>query len=465
MRKLPILFRWLSVLALLGLLVYGVWAKSNFFLPRTATTSESRKTGAETDSESTSIEIGEQARANLGLVSMPAVPQNYWRTIEIPGVIIDRPGVTDNGVTTPIEGVISQVHAIEGDVVKPEQKLFTIRLISEYLQEAQLDLFQAAKETEILNQEIQRLQGLVESGAVPGKRIIELQQNIRRQESLVAGQRQDLLSRGVGQDQINQIEGGKFLTNIEIFAPQPKASDTPSAHLEQVEGETAKPSFYEVQSLQANIGEQVKAGEVLAILANHSQLYVKGNAFKKEASNLARAAENGWPVEIDFAEDDVAAWPKFDQVFQIRNLANSTDPTSRTFDFYVSLKNQSRTYEKENRTFVVWRYRPGQRVRIQVPVEELADVLVLPRSAVVFVGPEAFVFQQNGDLFHRLAVRVLHQDRTKIVIANDGAIEPGFYLAQSSAAALNRVLKSKSSAGGSSETTHTHADGTTHGAH
>ena len=63
-------------------------------------------------------------------------------------------------------------------------------------------------------------------------------------------------------------------------------------------------------------------------------------------------------------------------------------------------------------------------------------------------GPEAFVFRQNGDTFDRLPVRVLHEDRLFAVLANDGSVKPGYYIAQGGAASLNRVMQAQASAGG-----------------
>ena len=153
-----------------------------------------------------------------------------------------------------------------------------------------------------------------------------------------------------------------------------------------------------------------------------------------------------------------------DQKFEIRHLSNSIDTRSRTFDFYIPLQNQSRDYTKENETFIVWRFRPGQRVRLQVPIARLEDVLVLPVAALVREGPEAYVFQQNGDLFNRLPVHVLHEDRSHVVIANDGSVIEGVYLAQTAAAVLNRTLQSQA-ASGLPANVHVHADGTVHASH
>ena len=89
---------------------------------------------------------------------------------------------------------------------------------------------------------------------------------------------------------------------------------------------------------------------------------------------------------------------------------------------------------------------------------------MLPAAAVVREGPEAYVFRQNGDLFNRIAVQVLHEDRLNIVLANDGSVTPGLYLAQNAAASLNRVLKSQAASGMRADV-HVHADGTVHAPH
>jgi cobalt-zinc-cadmium efflux system membrane fusion protein len=221
---------------------------------------------------------------------------------------------------------------------------------------------------------------------------------------------------------------------------------------------------YEVQELRVELGTQVQAGQLLAILSDHRLLYVVGHAFKREAPALERAAQNRWPVRIEFAEDEPAGWPPLPESLAIRHLANTIDPESRTFDFFLPLENQSRRYASQGDSFVVWRFRPGQRVRLHVPVEELSDVIVLPAGAVVRDGPEAYVFRQNGNLFKRLPVHVLHEDRLNVVLANDGSVAPGWYLAHNAAASLNRALEAQS-ASGTPVGVHVHADGTVHGAH
>ena len=462
------LFRWVMAIAVAaGLLTVAVRYRDRWLaLLRPTTAASVAHETPRPPQEVKVLQLSPQARQNLGLISRPAKLQSYWRTILIPGEIVDRPGLSDRGVTSPAVGVVTQVHAFPGDTVHSGDRLFTLRLISEYLQNTQSELFRATRDTELAKEQRERLKTVAEGGAIPQARLIELDQQLRRLQAAVQSYRQDLLTRGLTPEQIAEVTEGNFVASIDVVAPPPLTRPNADAEtrIEVIEDDQPKPLAYEIQELKVDLGTQVQAGQLLGILANHHLLYVEGHAFKREAPYLEQAAQQSWPIEIEFAEDDPVSWPTLSQTFQIRHLANSVDPTSRTFDFFIPLTNQSRSYEKEERTFVVWRFRPGQRVRLHVPVEEFKDVMVLPTGAVVREGPEAYVFRQNGDLFDRRPVRVLHEDRQHVVLANDGSVSPGWFLAQGGAASLNRVLKAQA-ASGVPAGVHVHADGTTHGAH
>ncbi|APZ96443.1 efflux RND transporter periplasmic adaptor subunit [Fuerstiella marisgermanici] len=414
------------------------------------------------------LKLSPQARKNLELVSKPARPQTYWRTIQVPGEIVDRPGQSDRGVTSPAVGVVSEVHAFPGDTVRPGDRLFTLRLFSEYLQSTQKELFSSTKESQIAQEQLARLSPLADKGGISKTKIIDLENELRRQQAVIQAHRQDLLTRGLNPQQVDQVANGQFVSTVDVVTPSRIKEREKLVSIRQAsfrEGQTDADGFaFEVQELNAELGQQVQAGQLLITLANHSSLYLEGHAFKREAPYLEKAAQNGWEISVEFAEDEPENWPELDQSFEIRYLSNSIDQNSRTFDFFIPLTNQSRSYEKSGETFVVWRFRPGQRIRLHVPVEEMTDVLVLPSAAIVREGPEAYVFQQNGDLFNRIPVQVLHEDRRNIVVANDGSVTPGLFLAQSAAASLNRVLKAQAASGMRADV-HVHADGTVHASH
>lgn len=402
------------------------------------------------------IKLSPEARDNLKLVVRPLQPQTWWRTLQVPGTIVDRPGQSDQGVTAPAMAVVSRVHVLPGDMVRTGDLLFTLRLVSERLQTSQAELFKTTQELKLNQEQIDRLKGAANAGSVPMARLIELENQHRRLLTQEKAARQELLTHGLSPDQIDAIAQGHFVTEISVKTPAP-ATDQPQ--LVTPVAESAVPAangyVFEVKDLKVHPGAHVQPGEQLGLLANHRLLYIEGRAFKKEVPLLERAAQEGWNVEAEFSDEEGKAWPALEQPLRIRHLASTVDPVSRTFGFYLPLVNQSRSYEKDGRTFLIWRYRPGQRVRLLVPVEEFRNVLVLPTGAVVKEGPEAWVFRQNGDFFERRSVRVLFEDRRQIVISTDGGVAPGHYVAQNAAAALQRVLKAQL-AGGDHEHDHHH---------
>jgi cobalt-zinc-cadmium efflux system membrane fusion protein len=410
------------------------------------------------------VTLSPQAAANLHLVSLPLQPQIYWRTLQVPGIVVDRPGQSDRGVSAPVVGVVATVHAHPGDTVRAGDVLFTLRLTSELVHNTQVELFKTTQEVQFNREQIDRLSA--PGGSVPPSKVIELENQDRRLKASALAYRQELLTRGLTGAQIDAAAQGRFVTEVEVAAPA-RAADTRqlvAAGSSGTAGGDGRPLAYEVEDLRVQLGDQVQAGQVLLILANHQSLYIEGRGFKQEAALLERAAQEGWAIQAEFVEDTAEAWPPTGATFRIHHLSNTIDPVSRTLPFYLSLANQSRSYDRDGRTFLVWRYRPGQRVRLHVPVERFDNVFVLPAEAVVREGPEVYVFRQNGDGFDRKPVRLLYEDRRSVVLANDGSVAPGQYVARGGAASLNRVLKAQS-AGGLPAGFHVHADGTVHGAH
>lgn len=413
-----------------------------------------------------SVRLTPQARNNLGLVSKPLKPSAYWRKIEIPGAIVDRPGISDRGVVSPVTGVVTHVHVHPGDLVEPNSSLFSIRLVSESLHASQLELFKATREIEIAKEQRERLAGAAQSGALAQSRIVEIDNQIRRLEVTVEAYRQDLQARGLPEERIAAAAQGEFVTEITVNAPGEQALRVPEVALvAAIEADVPPLPFrFELQELKVELGQQVQAGQVLCSLADHRSLLIEGRAFKDDLPLIQEAAKKGWEIEVEFDQPVGNDWPSLPQKFRIDYVANTIDEESRTFAFYLALDNQWQAYSHEGETRLLWRFRPGDRVRLHVAVEEMDDVFVLPREAVVREGPEAYVFRHNGDLFDRKPVHVLHEDRQHVVVANDGGIRPGFFIAQNAAASLNRVLKAQASSGLPANV-HVHADGTVHAAH
>jgi len=443
----------LSVGLLLGSAAYfthDVW--QSWFAA--AESSPESKTGRHRHGKSQPVKLSPQAQKNLRLTTKPLVATTTWRTVPMPGMIIDRPGFSDRGVVAPVTGVVSKVHAFPGDTIRSGDKLFTLRLLSETLHGTQAELFRKTKETQITEDQKKRLTELYQSGALPLARMIDVDNQLQRLAVAVQASRQELLTRGLTPEQINQAAEGKFVSEIEITAPSKQLRPAPLPS--RKDG-----PIFEVQELKVELGQQVQAGQTLCLLSDHQLLYIEGRGFRQDTPLVERAIREAWPVKLEFMEEE-DGWPTLKQSFTIHHLANTIDPSSRTFAFYLPLENQSRTYEKDGRSWLHWRYRPGQRVRLQLRVEKFDNVFVLPADAVVREGADAFIFRQDGDLFDRKPVHVIYQDRQRVVIANDGSVPAGLFVAQNGATQLNRVLKAQ---GDTPAGFHVHPDGTVHGDH
>jgi len=405
-----------------------------------------------------------EARANLHLEVRPLAPTTYWRVIEIPGVVVDRPGESDRGVTAPIDGTVTRVHAFPGMTVAPGTPLFTIRLISDAVHKSQLELFKAMKEIEIATRQLKRFEDLAESGALAQSRIFEVQNQIDRMQATVEAYRQDLVARGLSAESIDAAAAGEFVTEIVVKAPAAAAAAAP--------GSDAPPFAFEVHSLEVELGQHVEAGTVLMRLADHRRLLIEGRGFKDDMPMVQQAARTRLGVEIDADEADQATWSPFHERITIDHISNTVDPVTRTFAFFLPLENQWQTYEQGGETRILWRFRPGSRLQLRVAVEKLDDVFVVPREAVVRDGPRAFVYRQQKNyvyrtaaaLFDRDEVHLVHEDRLHAVLANDGTLPSGGRVAFNAAAAIDRIRKSQRG-DAMPANVHVHADGTVHEVH
>lgn len=430
-------------------------------------------------SEEASLDLSKEALANLGLTEdtiQPIQEATFVRSVTMPAVIVERPGRTQLPVSTPMTGVITHVDAVTGEATNPGRLLFQLRLTHEDLVTAQKDFLQSLGDLEVEQKEVARLEDASKSGALPGKVLLERQYARDKIMASLASQREALRLHGLSKEQIERIERErKLLTELRVFVPtidghghqqddgmqlseRPKirqtaftAADVPNAP------KVAPPadSTLVIQTLRVHKGETVATGDVLCVLADYGELYIEGQAFESEATAIAVAKKRGWKATAVVTEgeheQEIPGLP-------IAYLANEVDRAARTMSFFVNLKNEiiEDVRSPNGQRFVTWKYRPGQRLQLRVPVEEWPNQLVLPVAAVVKEGPDSFVFQQNGEHFDRIAVHERYRDRSSVVIASDGALFPGDVVALKGAHQMQLALKNKAGGGIDPHAGHNH---------
>lgn len=426
----------------------GWWTKETWqgWLVRVKET-DSEKDKEEPPDSPERVKLSPQAQRNLRLVVKEVQPTTYWRKIYLPGAVVDRPGHSDHGIPAPIAGVVISVNALPGRMVRPGDELFRLKITSESFQTSQMELYKYHRELEIAQKEHKRLEGLVNTGAVPNSKLLELDYQSVRFKALIHAHQQDLLTRQLTEEQIRSIEKGQFVTEIAVRMPE--RFSKPHTHGETQANFTQEaPVEYEVQDLKVNLGNHVQAGQILAYIADHRSLYIEGKALKQEARLLTQATKEGWPVEAEFSADDDDNPGERLTNLAVEFLGTTMDAGGLTLPVYIPFANPQKEYMRQGKTYRTGQYRPGQKVLLKVAVAKLTGVFVLPAAAVVREGADAYVFRQNGGVFDRKPVHVVAQDIDSVVIAKDGSIAPGDYIAQNAAAALNRVVKANQAEGG-----------------
>jgi membrane fusion protein, heavy metal efflux system len=403
--------------------------------------------------ESATVALSTAAEENVGVRTAKIERKSFERTITVPAMVVERAGRSHVQVAAPLTGVVTRIYSIQGEAVSPGQPLFDLRLTHEEVVEAQGVFLQTAEELDVIKREIARLEEVTASGAVAGKTLLERKYEQQKLDAMLRSQRQRLLLHGFSQAQVDDIlKKHALLSEMTVFVPggvkgdspifaETKIGTVPDAKMGTVHEKNA--AILQIESIKVDKGQHVKAGDLLCMLADYSELYVQGKAFEQDVPALERAANENWPIAAVIPSNDRQRETISD--LKILSMANTVDPESRAFLFFVRLPNE---LIRDRRTpdghrFCAWRFKPGQRIELLVPVERWSDRLVVPRDAVVQEGAESYVFEKIEGHFDRRAVRVEYRDQYSAVLADDGAVRPGSTIVVAGAYQIHLAMKNK----------------------
>jgi len=392
-----------------------------------------------------SLQMSEQARKNVGLQLVTIEPRDFARTIAVPAMIAERPGRTQIKVSAPMTGIVTRVYPIRGEAVRTGQPLFDLRLTHEDLVETQSQFLQTVERLDVIKREVARLEKINVDGIIPGTKLLERQYEHRQAEAQLRAQRQALVLHGLSEEQVDAIETDRrLIPGVTVSTPEPASCESFSEHEE----------LLQVAELAVAPGEHVAAGTRLCTLADYCELYIEGRAFEQDAPELTEAINLGTPITAIIEQSGKGTQTVSD--LSILYVENEVERDSRALLFYVPLPNEIVRNEPKpgGHRFIGWRYKPGQRVQLHVPVEHWENRIVVPVDAVVQDGAEWFVFQQNGGHFDLKSVHVEYRDQHWAVIGNDGTLFPGDVVATSGAYQMHLALKNKAGGGGDDEGKH-----------
>ncbi|MGB7346629.1 MAG: efflux RND transporter periplasmic adaptor subunit [Pirellulaceae bacterium] len=417
--------------------------------------------------EHQSIELSQQARANLRLRTETVSVRPYTKYVEVPGIVTSWPGKTHVSITSPLTGVINAINITRGEMIKSGAPLFTLRLTHQDLVKTQESFLAQLGQMDVEEREIERLSSVSSSGAVAGKTRLAREYERDRLLAGIRAARQSLLLHGLTESQIAQIERTRTLVReVIVTAPMVEedyslhhdslghasdhVSDTPVARIASMQPPPMVLTEHKhidaeflVTQLDVRRGESVTTGQQIAQLSDYSRLLIEGQAYQRDANLLRNAADTDSELQATTAAIDQQT--ETISGLKVSYIGNEVGEISRSLPFYVGLDNRiERSEQRGDKRYVSWRYKPGQRLTVRLPVSRIDDAIVVPKDAVADEGPERFLFVENGNHFDRVPVQVIAQDSLHVAIKNDGQVWPGQSIAVSGAHQLQMAMKNQS---------------------
>lgn len=347
------------------------------------------------------VQLTQAAVDNIKLEMAPVTLGDYTKKLTIPGEVIEIPGQSDLSVSAPIAGVVETVGIRSGESVGQGDALFTLRITDQDLTAAQAELLGIVAKLDVARSEIDRLTPLASRGDVSSSSKRTLEYQVQQLEVERQAKQQEILARGLPFTSLQSVLKTKQLAErITISVPQFAVGLTPSpADFSKPVGLGGKSRLiFSVSSLQAHPGMTVKNGDDLCHFAYHGRLYIKGEAFEIDLDPVSRIASNDRTVAVEFGHQHFGGHQHtiLRDDLKILHIDNHVDPETQTFSFYIPLQNDVvQDLGDGDRVFRQWRFKPGQRAHIRVPVEVWNSQLKLPVEAVAMEGPNAVVFRRH----------------------------------------------------------------------
>lgn len=361
---------------------------------------------AEFDLDSPRI-VSEETAKHIGLRVEEAGNRTLEDVLEITGVVKPIPE-RHRAVSSRVSGRVVSVFKQIGDTVRtgdllvriesPElsKSVYEVRKLEVEYQRLQLDIDQAQSDTERQAAEIDVARAQLTRADADFVRIEKLVP-----DALVARRELDekraQLAQARGELRLKEINLNATKRRIESLRRQAEAMKVSREALlamNNIEvGTDLSSSYSGILELKSDIngvvvsrtilaGQWVNAGQSVLEVADHSVVQIEGEL----PESLIARVQNRKSEKVRIRTPADSA---FLAEGAIRFIAPQLEPTKRTAHLIVDVPNPSGVLRAE-----MW-------VNLSVVLRVQKEALVIPRSAVVVIGPMHFVFVQNGDQYQK----------------------------------------------------------------
>ncbi|MAT14654.1 MAG: secretion protein HlyD [Planctomyces sp.] len=425
------------------------------------------------------VTLSREARANIGLQVGGIERKDYTRSVSLPGIVTEIPGQSRLEISAPLTGIVTGIEIIAGQTVRSGDLLFRLRLTHEDLVSAQTEFLRTLGQLDVELKEVKRLTDISRSGAVAGKVLLEKEYEVEKLEAMLHAFRETLLLHGLSKEQVQLIEKRRsLLREVTISVPYLHEDDSIHDNIESFQRDESiqriswsqgskltseeedghlRQAWFSVKEVVVHKGEAVQAGAPLGVLTNYQHLYLEGHAYEQDIPELSRIVEENRDITLVFQNS--TRDPERLTGMKVKYLSNEVNSETRTYHLYVELENHLMHPEDsiEEDKFLNWKYKPGQRAYVELPVGTWEDKIVLPREAVVDESASAFIFVKEGASdYRRVEVQVLYRDGQNAVIAPQPELE-GQVVALRGARQMYMALEQASGKGGGGNDHHGHA--------
>lgn len=394
----------------------------------------------EHEAHETMVHLSDAALFNLGISRDKLITltrTDYAKTFRIPGTIQEIPGRSPIKITSGAAGTITQIFAGQGEALCPGEALMEVRLAHEEAIQCQTELISLLQKHDILAMEEKRL-GTLTEGVAP-KAVRELQIQMIENQAAIQTQRKILEIHGFTEEQIDGVIAGERKTISALTERVPDADGTGIVFFgeEQHTGNDDHDHYLVLESLNTDKGASVVRGELLCTISDLRQLQIEGRAFASDENVVNSALVSQKPITAVFADPLQAEKETKIENLTLSRIDDQIDRQSQTISCWALLTNEKLpNHSGEKR--IRWRFKPGQRCRLEIETETLRGVFVLPPESVAFDETGAYIFEmadqhEESSGWAKRPVRVLHRASDAVVILPDDTIKEGMLIAPASA--------------------------------